>query len=204
MTRKQNGKLILVSSGMLVPKKENGSGNIYLNYGLLGLGTILKQNGFDVVMYQGDYKSPEEIYRLIKDMDGTVLISVTSFFAVEWAVQFTSLIRNKKIICGGRWVIDSNREWIKQKLPYVDFFSFGCPDNVIHQLVMEENWKQFENVSVQYTKTFDRLNYTILHNFREYQPVIEVGRGCGSGCEFCLENKFLPCKPKSAEHIIFE
>lgn len=197
-------KLILISSGMLVPKKENGSENFYLNYGLLGLGTVLKQHGFDVTMYQGDYKAPEEIYHLIKDKEGTVLLSVPSFLAVEWAVQFMSLIRDRKIICGGRWVIDNNREWIRKKLPYVDFFSFGCPDDVIHQLVLEENWSRFENISLQYTKTFDRLDYTILHNFREYQPVIEVCRGCGSGCEFCLEKNFSPCVPKSAEQVMTE
>lgn len=197
-------KLILVSSGMLVPKKENGSENIYLNYGLLGLGTILKQNGFDVTMYQGDYKAPEEIYRLIKDKEGTILLSLPSFLAVEWAVRFTSLVRDRKIICGGRWVIDNNREWIRKKLPYVDFFSFGCPDDVIQQLVLEENWKKFENISLQYTKTFDKLDYTILYNFKEYQPVIEICRGCGSGCEFCLEKNFLPCKAKSAEQAIEE
>lgn len=210
MTRKQNGKaeysdkLILISSGMLVPKKENGSENIYLNYGLLGLGTILKQNGFDVVMYQGDYKAPEEIYHMIKDKKGMVLLSVPSFLAVEWAVRFTALIHDRKIVCGGRWVIDNNHEWIKQKLPYVDFFSFGCPDDVIHQLVIEENWKKFENISLQYTKTFDRLDYTILYNFKEYQPVIEICISCGSGCEFCLEKNFLPCRPKSAEKVIAE
>lgn len=40
----------------------------YLNYGLLGLATILKHNGnLDVVVYQADSYSVEELFAIIED-----------------------------------------------------------------------------------------------------------------------------------------
>ena len=84
----------------------------YLNYGLLGLATILHDKlGLDVVMVQGENASPEEILRRIekeridisKDCD-CFLLSIPSYYSITWCTGFCKIVKekfNKKIIVGG-------------------------------------------------------------------------------------------------------
>lgn len=66
--KKVNGTInmiLMIAAGMKAPKKkynENSTQNLYLNYGLLGLGTILnKDYNLDVKIIQGDYKEINEV-----------------------------------------------------------------------------------------------------------------------------------------------
>jgi len=97
-------------------------------------------------------------------------------------------INKIKIICGGRWVIDRNYDWIKNKMLKVDFFSTGCPDENIHEILNFENWYKYKSRCTG--KAFSQLDYTLLNNFSNYQPSIEVARGCGFKCDFCLEKEY--------------
>lgn len=202
-------KITFVSAGIKVPKKESSKKCLYLNYGMLGLATNLHKKGYNVKMYQGDYNSVDTTLSKIGDTVDTnypIFLSVPSFLALSWAEEFVKKakkIYNTKIVLGGRWTIDNNLEWIKNKLPDVDFFSLGCPDDVIDKLIFPENWETYASPQ-KYSAPFGHLEYTLLNDFQKYQPVIEVSRGCGSGCEFCLESKFKLCGMKKPAEIIEE
>ena len=58
------GLVLMISAGMIQPKKTGNpfSGqHLYLNYGLLGLATILKQKGYSPTVIHGNFKSPVRI-----------------------------------------------------------------------------------------------------------------------------------------------
>lgn len=202
-------KITFVSAGIKILKKESSKNCLYLNYGLLGLATNLYKKGYEVKMYQGDYDSVDITLSKIGDTVDTkypIFLSVPSFLALSWAEEFVKKAKDKystKIVLGGRWTIDNNLEWIKRKMPDVDFFSLGCPDDVIEKLIYPENWEKYYSQQ-KYSTPFGHLEYTLLHDFEKYQPVIEVCRGCGMGCNFCLENKFKLCGLKAPTEIIEE
>lgn len=210
--------ILMIASGMKSKKKEfmnADTENIYLNYGLLGLATLLYDKGYKGVrMFQGDFKSVRELLQEISDegidimsLSYPIFISVPSFFALSWAKEFIVEIKKKKhdiqIIVGGRWTVDNNLEWIKNKLPLVDYVSRGCPDEYIEELLDANNWKKYEKPGVA-NKVFAKLNYKLLYEYKKYQPSIEICRGCGNGCAFCLEGKYKLTKVKSPLEVIEE
>lgn len=208
----------MIASGMKQKKKEfmnEDTENLYLNYGLLGLATLLYDKGYrGVRMFQGDFKSVRELLQDISD-DGIdvmslsypIFLSVPSFFALSWAEEFINEIKKKKhniqIIVGGRWTVDNNLKWIKNKLPLVDYISRGCPDEYIEELLDSNNWKKYEKPG-EAKEVFAKFNYKLLYEYKKYQPSIEICRGCGKGCAFCLEGKYRQTKVKSPSEVIKE
>lgn len=104
---------------------------------------------------------------------------------------------------GGRWTVDNNLEWIKEKFPEVDFICKGCPDMYIEELLDDSNWSKYTEAGVA-EAVFERFNYKILFEYQKYQPSIEISRGCGNGCAFCLEGKQKPTKAKAALEVLEE
>lgn len=208
----------MVASGMKQNKKDfldSSVESMYLNYGLLGLGSILYDKGYtEVKMFQGDNKSIEGFFCEIectnvdiKALSYPVFVSIPSFFAVSWALEFIETLKLKKpsvkVILGGRWVLDQNLDWCRNTFKLVDFFSIGCPDENVDKLLFSENWAQFQP-SQNCLKPFSRFHFNILNQFKYYQPVIELCRGCGRGCEFCLERHYPVSQIKSAKDVIYE
>lgn len=190
----KNKRVFLISSGLLNPKKEDNYLNrrgLYPNYGLVSLATILKEKGYSPVIIHGDYEEPTVALNLMTDYgvaacDIPILLSIPSFFSLTWVQKFCKELRKKfygkKIIVGGKWVVCGNETWIKAKIPEIDYVVSGNAENIIEKLIT------FSKPNIPSEFRFPtHLDYTIVHDFEKYQPSVEVARGCGQGCSFCLE-----------------
>ena len=215
---RKNSTILMISSGMKNKKKDfmnEDTENLYLNYGLLGLASLLYEKGFHGVrMFQGDFKEIGELLQEIHDdgidvqsLEYPVFLSIPSFFALSWAQELIIRLKDKnpniQIIVGGRWTVDNNLDWIKNKLPLADYISRGCPDDYIEELLDAKNWEKYQEPGVS-KEIFTMLNYKLLYQYKQYQPSIEISRGCGNGCAFCLEGNYKQTKVKSPLEVIQE
>ena len=211
--------VLMIASGMYGAKKKfllKPVESFYLNFPLLGLATQLYNKGYqNVKMIQGDQKSMNAVFEEIREagidvcqIKYPVLISVPSFFAIDWANDFIAVAKQKnpdlKFVVGGRWVINANYDWINKKMPNVDFFCMGCPDDAIDQLLYPNNWDKYKNALFASDRPFSNLNYQLLNNFKSYQPSIEVSRGCPHKCDYCYEKDNPLWQEKYAEDLILE
>lgn len=208
-------KVIAISAGQEISKKGN---NIirqrikYLNYGLLGLATILKSiMNIDIIVFQADYNTPQELIEKIEKVGINIntececfLLSIPSYYSVSWCKKFCELIKfryNKKIIVGGRWVVDDDINWIRNKLKYADVIIDGFGEKKLSELF---NRNLTPLIPDGKEKCFDILNYELLYDYKKYQPCIEISRGCGAGCQFCADKNNKRLRNKSINLIINE
>ena len=108
--------ILFISAGMLKNKKKIQIDSLYLNYGFLGLASLVNQKLKKVKFFQANLFSPEDFFNkleeksLIKNTKYPIFISIPSFFAITWTQKFIIILKNKfpnkKIIIGGRWVHD--------------------------------------------------------------------------------------------------
>lgn len=223
-TIRNREKIIFVSSGMLNAKKKDNPiafNHSYLNYGLLGLASIVRANGYDVSLYHGKFDNPSRF--LEKYMDSfnkvnnyPIFLSLPSSFAIEWAKIFVSELKkmNPKasVIVGGRWVVMEDGKWIKEKFNnQIDLVVYGLSENRIIQLLNRQEWTNihYTDLSVDLTPekwhgTFPKYDYSIMPDYKEFQPSIDTSRGCGKGCSFCLESKIKLVSMKDPNLIIEE
>lgn len=209
-------KVFCISAGQVESKKKNHSFSIkhrYLNYGLLKIASILGDHKYEPIVLHGLFNLPNKTFELCKNLgihnEATpVLISIPSFFALEWAKEFSALIKDsfpkKKIIVGGRWVIGSGHEWIKKYLD-VDLVIPGVVGKEIVGLVSSLNLDTIKsNINTSRTYVENKINYEYLHDRHLFQPSIEVSSGCGMGCSFCEEKSIPLSKLKSASLVASE
>ncbi len=176
-----------------------------MNYGLLGLATILKHVGnLDITVFQADNYDVETFLQLIEnagiDLKNDceyILLSIPSYYSMTWSADFCKQIKEryeKPIVVGGRWVVDNHTDWVREKLIYIDDIIEGFGEQKLAQYF---NITNSEKVADGSTKCFDYLDYTLLYDYEKYQPCIEISRGCGSGCQFCADrfNRRLCNKP---------
>lgn len=191
--------LICISAGQLKTKKIDNVINRrhrYLNYGLLSLASVLHRGGYEPVVIHGHFDAPDEVLSiaerrgLVHDTP-CVLISLPSYYAVDWAREFMAQCRSRypvvRLIVGGRWVVGSNPAQLKQQLPDADCIVPGLAEEKILELVRGRTNVVRRSDVAKPTIGVHALDYRLLHDRALYQPSIEVSRGCGMGCSFCQE-----------------
>lgn len=208
-------KIIAISAGHDITKKGNNpirNRIRYLNYGLLGLATILRhQGGLDITVFQADSFTVEQLIEVIEQEGIDIynececfLLSIPSYYSITWCMKFCEIVKlkyNKKIIVGGRWVVDHHTAWIQEKLKYVDTIIEGFGEKKLAEYFMFPGW---ESINDGNTKCFDWLDYELLYDFKKYQPCIEISRGCGAGCQFCADKKHKRLRNKPVDIIMRE
>ncbi len=190
-------KAVAVSAGMLRPKKGDESyrkAHRYLNYGLLSLASSLP---IRVPVFHGHFSAPEDFVECHKEVASAdiLLLSLPSFYAVPWAKRFLIALKRAnpdvEVHVGGRWVVDHNEAFLKKELPHVAQYHKGLGEGAIADLA-----STFEGSSAQRPEHAKKtpLDYSLLHDATDFQPSVEVSRGCGLGCAFC-EEAAVPLQP---------
>lgn len=209
---RQSNLVLFVSAGMDKPKKRDNvlsRRQQYLNYGALTLATILSSKGYSVKMIHGGHLNPinftdQLLSSGFLDSRYPLMLSVPSFYALSWAQVFTEAVKCRspktKIILGGRWVVGSDSDWLRRKVPFVDQLVSGLAENKIERLV---DSKYSENIIARQSNSAMKFNldHQLVEDFKLFQPSVEASRGCGMGCSFC-EERDIPLTPLKDPNLL--
>lgn len=200
---KSEKQVVCISAGMLHPKKEDNlasRSNMYLNYGLLGLASILERRGWNPIVIHGHFENPVAFVDRLKEDDRLptlrpLLVSIPSSFALQWTRILCAEIKSQwpeqLVIVGGRWVTADDAGWLRTVVPDIDLVVFGTAENTVNDLMYPALWAitpgtESSGVASQ-SSASPPLNYRLLDGCAEFTPSFEVSRGCGRGCNFCAE-----------------
>ncbi len=221
--------VVFVSAGLLSPKKiwakQIGEKNLYLNYGLAGLASIAQRKGHTSIVIHGRFDDPIKLATRIVDSylhnsDFPLFLSLPSFYAVPWAALFCKEIKKQmpeiKIVIGGRWVVDNKADWILSHIPEIGLIVYGFAEDKIESLLEDRLWQNKYNLRKLYISSppttlsqLSDIDYTVIENYKQYVPSIDVSRGCNRSCAYCVERlkRITPLrKPESilnaVKHIV--
>lgn len=185
------GRLVAVSAGMIAPKKGNQPfrrAHRYLNYGLLGLMSGLR---LGTRVYHGNFDTASEFVDKHPDVTDAdvIFLSLPSFYALPWAVDFVDRVNArgvaKEVHLGGRWVIDQNFSFVRDRFPPFVSVHRGVGEQTVEWL--SPSWADIHEGASGNVRFPSPLDYALLVERESFQPSVEVSRGCGLGCTFCEE-----------------
>jgi len=113
-----------------------------------------------------------------------------------------------RAIVGGRWVVGNDGAWIRARLPGVDLVVYGTADQRIESIVSSTDWRGIRGTDAGPAGAepsicqFIQLDYALDQDFPDFQPSIEVSRGCGMGCRFCEERLAPLGKIRAADDVV--
>jgi radical SAM superfamily enzyme YgiQ (UPF0313 family) len=211
-------RVICVGAGQVSTKKINNRinrRNQYLNYGLLSLASVMRRAGLDAMVFHGHFDDPAITVAIaldhgLRETTCPLLLSVPSFYAVPWANQFITDAKascpSLRVVVGGRWVIGSRPDLLKELMPEADLIVPDLAESRIVEIVTNpiggEQASRLGQTSNASKVSF--LDYNLLHQRALYQPSVEISRGCGMGCSFCQEKDEPKSKLKTPEALIAE
>jgi hypothetical protein len=200
-----SNQILFVSAGMSAPKKRDhilARRQLYLNYGALTLATLLHMKGYAPVLVHGNHSQPNAFVKGLCEDEllptrYPIMLSIPSFYALGWARQFCKYVKilfpQAKIVVGGRWVVGPDPIWIKRQIPEIDLVVPGLAEGMIENTMMPSPWRSPDGTTADFAARPNsglpsfHLNHLLIRNFHQFQPSIEVSRGCGMGCAFCEE-----------------
>jgi radical SAM superfamily enzyme YgiQ (UPF0313 family) len=214
--------IVCVSAGMRAPKKRDtplSRLHLYLNYGLLGLATRLNNSGQPSIVLHGGFSSPESFADIpisyLRKSTKPLLLSLPSSFALGWARDFCAVVKqavpHSRIVVGGRWVTASDGAWIRRQIPDADLVVYGTAESRIEKLVDPASWstvgatdRYLLGKSIPNEVQLPALDFRLVDGFLDYQPCIEISRGCGMGCNFCAEASEPLSQPRPVPEVVRE
>lgn len=208
---RQSGRVLFVSAGMLEPKKRDhplARRQLYLNYGALTLASLLELEGIPATLVHGRHQDPEEFVKALRNNGYLpsrypVMLSLPSFYALGWAQRFCRLLKTEwpecSIVAGGRWVTSPDPDWLHNRIPELDRIVPGLAEQTITKIL---SVKSSRGAASSELPTFP-LNHHIVDEFFEFQPSVEISRGCGMRCAFC-EERDIPLSNLRAPELVAE
>jgi hypothetical protein len=205
----------------VAPKKTDNQilrQNLYLNFGLLGIATLLGKSGQHVRMCHGEFRKATDIATKVlnEGREGDlVFLSLPSVFALPWASDFVEAIREAgkslPVAVGGRWVVGDDPEWVRRRLPPVDLVFSGTAESSVAVLSDASTWHDVErrqalSRAIPKDPVPSQLiyDYAAMEEFKRYQPSVEISRGCGFGCSFCVDAYERLAACKSVDQVLRE
>ena len=151
--------------------------------GPIYLGTILKNDGHDVTVYNENIKELD--YSQIKDSDvlGISMITSTAPRGYEIAERFRQLNPNGRVLIGG-----SHATFLPEEAAqYADHVVTGEAESVICDLVRYGGEKIIAGRPVENLDGLPFPDFSLVDGFKKRPPLtpVSTSRGCPFDCTFC-------------------
>jgi anaerobic magnesium-protoporphyrin IX monomethyl ester cyclase len=185
-----------------------------LNFGLLSLAGVAQRHGFSVQLFdpQIDRRRDPQVWlkEVIAECEPYIVgISCISGFSYPVALQFAKIAREAapecRIVIGGKDHVGQLGTVVLADCSAIDVVVKGEAESILPNLLSAlRNGNSLEDIpnltirgegGIALDTRFDAaaaegecaaLDYSLLPQFQDYAPSIEVSRGCSFGCDFCV------------------